>query len=231
MADEARRELDRLLAEIEDEVRYTAGYTGRSALSPAVMAALSRVWRHQFVDPLERTSAYANHPLSIGHGQTISQPYIVALMTELLDLSDQDRVLEVGTGSGYQAAVLAELAGQVYSLEIIPALADQAADRLSRLGYENVTVRQGNGRLGWPEQAPFDAIMVTAAAESVPPALLAQLKPGGRMTIPVGGLWSSQQLLLLTKDATGKVQQRTVLPVAFVPLTGRSDADGDPPPR
>ena len=221
MTASAQRERDRLIEEIAAEVRFTADYTGRSELSPAVMEAMARVVRHDFVDPLEREAAYANHPLSIGHGQTISQPYIVALMTDLLDLDDQSRVLEIGTGSGYQAAILAELAGQVFSLEIIPELAGAARARLAALGYDNVTVRHGNGRLGWPEQAPFDAVMVTAAAEAVPPALLDQLGPGGRMVIPVGSPWAGQQLLLLTRDEAGSLQQRQILPVVFVPLTGK----------
>jgi protein-L-isoaspartate(D-aspartate) O-methyltransferase len=218
----ARRELDQLIAEITEEVRFTASYTGRDKLSPAVMAAMAKVARHDFVDALERDLAYANHPLSIGHGQTISQPYIVALMSDLMAVDKQSKVLEVGTGSGYQAAILGELAGQVFSVEIVPELAQDAKQRLARLGYDNITVRHGNGRLGWQEQAPFDAIMVTAAAESIPPALVEQLKPGGRLVIPVGSPWGGQQLLLLTKDAGGKLHERNVLPVAFVPLTGES---------
>lgn len=226
MDHKARRELDELLREIAAEVRYTAIYTGREQLSEAVMAAMRKVARHDFVDRGERAAAYANHPLSIGHGQTISQPYIVALMTDLLDLEAQSKVLEVGTGSGYQAAILAELAGQVFSVEIIPQLADSARERLAGMGYDNVVVRSGNGRLGWPEQAPFDAIMVTAAAEAVPPALIEQLKPGGRLLIPLGMPWGEQQLLLISKDADGQLHERSVLPVVFVPLTGRDGEAG-----
>lgn len=218
----ARQELDRLIAEIEAEVRYTADYTGREELAPEVMAVMARVARHDFVDGAERDLAYANHPLSIGHGQTISQPYIVALMTDMMAIDRESRVLEVGTGSGYQAAILAELAGHVYSLEIIPELAASAKARLARLGYDNVTVRQGNGRLGWPEHAPFDAIMVTAAAEIIPLPLIEQLRPGGRLVIPVGSPWGGQQLLLVTKEHDGSVHERQLLPVAFVPLTGAS---------
>jgi protein-L-isoaspartate(D-aspartate) O-methyltransferase len=216
----ARASLERLLKEIEAEVRETAPYTGRSELSPAVMDAMRRVARHDFVSGADRVAAYGNYPLSIGHGQTISQPYIVALMTDLLDLRPESRVLEVGTGSGYQAAILGELARQVYSVEIIPALADAARKRLTSMGYDNVTVRWGNGREGWPEQAPFDAIIVTAAAEAIPPPLLEQLKPGGRLVIPLGSHWGSQELVLVTKDAEGVIEERNVLAVAFVPLTG-----------
>jgi protein-L-isoaspartate(D-aspartate) O-methyltransferase len=218
----ARKDLDRLIDEIEWEVRATAAYTGRKALSPRVLGAMRRVARHDFVDAAERGSAYGNFPLPIGHGQTISQPYIVAIMTELLEIAPGNRVLEVGTGSGYQAAVLAELAGEVYSLEIIPELAEAARERLAGIGYTNVWVRQGNGRLGWPEQAPFDAIMVTAASESVPPALTAQLKEGGRLIVPVGGRWGGQELLLLSRDRDGRIGERSLLPVAFVPLVGRN---------
>jgi protein-L-isoaspartate(D-aspartate) O-methyltransferase len=223
----ARQELDQLIAEIEAEVRYTADYTGRKALAPDVMAVMARVARHDFVDGAERELAYANHPLSIGHGQTISQPYIVALMTDLMDIDRDSKVLEVGTGSGYQAAILAELAGQVFSIEIIPELAAIARKRLARMGYDNITVMQGNGRLGWPEHAPFDAIMVTAAAEVIPEPLVDQLKPGGRLVIPVGSPWGGQELLLVTKEEDGTIHERRMLPVAFVPLTGRSGERSD----
>jgi protein-L-isoaspartate(D-aspartate) O-methyltransferase len=220
MERQAMASLERLLKEIEAEVRETAAYTGRSRLAPAVMDAMRRVARHDFVNGADRAAAYGNYPLSIGHGQTISQPYIVALMTDLLDLGPESRVLEVGTGSGYQAAILGELAGQVYSVEIIPTLADMARKRLASMGYDNVTVRWGNGREGWPEQAPFDAIIVTAAAEAIPAPLLEQLKPGGRMVIPVGSHWGGQELVLISKGADGAIEQRNVLSVAFVPLTG-----------
>jgi protein-L-isoaspartate(D-aspartate) O-methyltransferase len=209
-----------LLAEIEQEVRETAGWTGRSALSPRVAEAMAKVRREAFVTPGSEPAAYENRPLPIGHGQTISQPFVVALMTELLDLQPDDRVLEVGTGSGYQTAVLAELAAKVCSIEVIPELAAGAAAALAGQGLANVELRTGDGGLGWPERAPFDAIIVTAAALEVPPALLDQLGPGGRMVIPVGPRHGDQELLVLAKDAAGTVNRRNVLPVAFVPLTG-----------
>jgi protein-L-isoaspartate(D-aspartate) O-methyltransferase len=172
------------------------------------------------VAPGSERAAYENRPLPIGHAQTISQPFVVALMTELLDLQPDNIVLEVGTGSGYQTAVLAELAGKVCSIEVIPELATSAAKALATQGCGNVELRTGDGGLGWPERAPFDAIMVTAAAPNLPPALVEQLRPGGRMAIPVGPHHGDQELLLITKDAAGTVTQRTIVPVAFVPLTG-----------
>jgi protein-L-isoaspartate(D-aspartate) O-methyltransferase len=209
-----------LLAEIDAEMRETARWTGRTRLSPRVAAALAKVRRAAFVPPRSADAAYANTPLPIGRGQTISQPFIVALMTELLDLGPDDGVLEIGTGSGYQAAVLAEVAGKVCSIEVIPELARSAAAALASEGYTNVMLRTGDGGLGWPEQAPFDAIIVTAAAPDIPPALLEQLRPGGRMVIPVGPHHGDQELVLLTRNAAGEVTRRNVLPVAFVPLTG-----------
>jgi protein-L-isoaspartate(D-aspartate) O-methyltransferase len=185
------------------------------------MAAMQRVPRHEFVGPDMRRHAYINGPLPIGHGQTISQPYIVALMTDLADLHTGSRVLEVGTGSGYQAAVLAELGVEVYSVEIIPALARQAAERLEVLGYTNIHARLGDGYHGWPEQAPFDAILVTAAAREVPGPLIDQLRPGGKLVIPVGHPDFGQELLLLQKAEDGSVSRYEILPVAFVPLTGK----------
>ncbi len=217
------RELDLLLDEIRDEVRATCQWTGHAALDPRVMEVLRAVPRHAFVPDELVDSAYANHPLPIGHGQTISQPYIVALMTDLIQPGPEDVVLEVGTGSGYQAAILGRLVKQVYSLEIIEALAEQARRRLQRLGYDNVEVRLGNGRLGWPEHAPYDAIVVTAAAPHVPPALIEQLKPGGTLVIPVGSRYFGQDLLVISKDALGRIAERRVLPVVFVPLTGTSE--------
>jgi protein-L-isoaspartate(D-aspartate) O-methyltransferase len=215
-----------LMAEIEAEMGDTARWTGRARLSPHVAAALAKVRREAFVSPRSADAAYANRPLPIGHGQTISQPFVVALMTELLDLEPDDSVLEVGTGSGYQAAVLAELAGKVFSIEVIPELASSAAAALASEGYSNVVLRTGNGGLGWPEHAPFDAIIVTAAAPDIPPALIEQLRPGGRMVVPVGPRHGDQELTLLTKDAAGKVTRRNILPVAFVPLTGGPAAAG-----
>ncbi len=212
------RDRDELLAEIDAEMVETAASTGRRALSPRVRAALVKVPRERFVTADEAPYAYLNTPLPIGHGQTISQPFVVALMTELLDLAPDSRVLEIGTGSGYQTAVLAEVASHVFSLEVVPELAEQAKGRLAALGYANVTVRQGDGNLGWPEEAPFDAIIVTAGAPDVPPALVDQLKPGGRLVIPVGRWPRSQTLTLVVKDAAGRVRSEGVLPVAFVPL-------------
>jgi protein-L-isoaspartate(D-aspartate) O-methyltransferase len=218
---------DRLIATIEDEARATARWTGRAAFAPAVLAALRKVERSAFVAAGDAERAYVNAPLPIGHGQTISQPFIVGLMTDLLDLRREDRVLEVGTGSGYQAAVLAELADEIASIEVIPALAAQAAAVLRAQGYGRIALRIGDGGLGWAERAPFDAIIVTAAARAVPPALVAQLAPGGRMVIPVGERDGAQELRLLVKAADGGVNERSVLHVAFVPLTGGGDsADG-----
>ena len=209
----------RMVRAVEADVRATSREIGKEALDPRVMAAMARVPRHVFVPPELRDRAYGNHPLPIGYGQTISQPYIVALMTDLARVGPEDRVLEVGTGSGYQAAVLAEVAGRVYTVEIIPELARAARERLHRLGYRNVEVREADGYYGWPEAAPFDAIVVTAAASHVPPPLVRQLKPGGRMVIPVGGPFRVQRLTVVEKDAEGRVRSREVLPVRFVPLT------------
>jgi protein-L-isoaspartate(D-aspartate) O-methyltransferase len=209
-----------LLEQIAEEMRATARWTGRAQLSQRVAAALARVRRAAFVPTGSAQAAYANRPLPIGHGQTISQPFIVALMTELLDLKPDGNVLEVGTGSGYQAAVLAELARDVCSIEVIPELARAAAAALAQQGYGNVVLRTGDGGLGWPERAPFDVIIVTAAAPNIPPALIEQLRSGGVMVIPVGPRHGDQELVLLSKNAAGEVTQRNVLPVAFVPLTG-----------
>jgi protein-L-isoaspartate(D-aspartate) O-methyltransferase len=189
-------------------------------ISRRVLEAMQRVPRHAFVPASERPHAYENRPLPIGHGQTISQPYIVALMTDLAAPEPGHRILEIGTGSGYQAAVLALLAGEVYSIEIIEPLAAQAAQRLRAPTYADVHTRVGDGYYGWKEAGPFDAIVVTAAAGNVPPPLIAQLKPGGRMVIPVGASFFTQQLLLVTKDKQGRVRTRSILPVRFVPLTG-----------
>lgn len=209
-----------LVAEIESGVRETADHLSRDQLDEAVLEALREVPRHAFVPLPQRPFAYENRPLPIGHGQTISQPYIVAVMTDLLDPQPGDRVLELGTGSGYQAAVLARLVGSVYSIEIVGPLAEAARERLAKLGYANVSVRQGDGYFGWPEHAPFDAIVVTAAASHVPPPLVAQLKRGGRMIIPVGSYFLTQQLVLVIKQDDGSIVTRPLLPVAFVPLTG-----------
>lgn len=220
MRKDDQRGLEVLLEEIREEIRDTREFTGRPVLEPRVIEALRAVPRHAFVPEELQDSAYANHPLPIGHGQTISQPYIVALMTDLIQPRAESIVLEVGTGSGYQAAILSRLVKQVYSLEIVEALAEQAHGRLQRLGYGNVEVRAGNGHFGWPEHAPYDAIMVTAAAPRIPPALIEQLGPGGILVMPVGDRYFGQELLVLGKDEQGRLEERRVLPVAFVPLTG-----------
>jgi protein-L-isoaspartate(D-aspartate) O-methyltransferase len=212
-----------LIAEIEDDVRATALHLGKDALDPRVLEALGRVPRHEFVPEPQRRFAYENRPLPIGHGQTISQPYIVAIMTDLIGPEPDHRVLEIGTGSGYQAAVLAKLVDAVYTIEIIEPLGRSGKARLEGLGYENVSVRTGDGYYGWPEAGPFDAIVVTAAASHVPPPLLDQLKPGGRMIIPVGSRFLTQELLLIEKEADGRIRTRQLLPVRFVPLTGGHD--------
>lgn len=209
-----------LIAEINADVRATGEYLGRTALDTRVIQALASVPRHEFVPATQRLHAYENRPLPIGHGQTISQPYIVAIMTDLLDLKPGDRALEIGTGSGYQAAILATLIDAVYSIEIIEPLAAEARQRLTRLGYDKITLRSGDGYYGWQEHAPFDAIVVTAASSHIPPPLITQLKPGGRMIIPVGSRFMTQQLLLISKDDAGEIHTRQLLPVAFVPLTG-----------
>jgi protein-L-isoaspartate(D-aspartate) O-methyltransferase len=182
------------------------------------LRAMSEVPRHEFVPEEYRDNAYGDHPLPIGHGQTISQPYIVAYMTEQLQVEPGMKVLEVGTGSGYQAAVLAEMGCDVYTVEIFEALASSAGDRLARLGFDNVTNRHADGHFGWPEEAPFDAIIVTAAAGHIPPRLVEQLKAGGRMMIPVGSVYGIQNLILVEKNADGRVQTRHLLPVRFVPM-------------
>jgi len=210
-----------LREELVDEVRTYAGYAGDAPFSDEVLATLGRVERHKFVPPGQVRYAYENRPLPIGHGQTISQPYIVALMTDLLEPDENDVVLEVGTGSGYQAAVLAELVDHVYSIEIIEPLATSAGERLKHLGYDNVTTKLGDGYYGWEEHAPFDSIIVTAAASHVPPPLIGQLKPGGRMVIPVGGRFMTQLLLLLEKGDDGEIVTRQIGAVRFVPLTGK----------
>ncbi len=204
-----------------DDVTALAGLvareTGRAGLNPRVLAAMAKVKRHEFVPPAQRPAAYRNRPLSIGAGQTISQPFIVALMSDLLELEPDDKVLEIGTGCGYQAAVLAELARDVYTIEIVESLGKRAAKTLHRLGYTDVHTKIGDGYKGWPENAPYDAIIVTAAPDHVPPALVTQLKPGGRLVIPVGKLF--QELMVITKNADGTTTRKEVVPVQFVPLT------------
>ncbi|MFQ5984744.1 MAG: protein-L-isoaspartate(D-aspartate) O-methyltransferase [Alphaproteobacteria bacterium] len=216
-----RRQLINLLKLTATTLRHGTGFfTVGKPLDERVLAVMARVPRHAFVPPEERSRAYKNVPLPIGYSQTISQPYIVAVMTDLLELDGDEVVLEVGTGSGYQAAVLAELVREVYTIEIIEPLAHQATERLARLGYDNVTTRLGDGYYGWDEKAPFDAVIVTAAASHVPPPLIRQLKPQGRMAIPVGGRFLTQHLMLVEKDDEGRIKTWQLLPVRFVPLLG-----------
>ena len=211
-------EREALVDELRADSRRAVEY-GAPPLSEETLAVLGKVPRHEFVPDEQKRNAYQNRPLPIGARQTISQPYIVALMTDLANVAGDDVVLEIGTGSGYQAAVLGELAEHVYTIEIIEMLGERAAVDLERLGYENVTVRVGDGYAGWPEHAPFDAILVTAAPEEVPQPLIEQLAVGGRMVIPVGGQYEIQVLRVLTKTEEGAVQVSDVIPVRFVPLT------------
>jgi protein-L-isoaspartate(D-aspartate) O-methyltransferase len=213
----------RLMDQIEADIRLTAVDLGVSRLDPRVAEALRRVPRERFVPVSERELAYLNRPLPIGHGQTISQPSIVAIMSQLLEVGPSHRVFELGTGSGYQAAVLAAMGVRVYSVEIVPELAQRAATTLAALGEDKVQVRTGDGWLGWPEAAPFDGILVTAATPRVPPQLIEQLAPGGRMLIPLGEARWAQNLTLFVKDASGGLRQRLLLPVRFVPVTGNMD--------
>jgi protein-L-isoaspartate(D-aspartate) O-methyltransferase len=208
-----------MLRDIEDEIALTRRDIGKDALDSRVMATMAKVPRDCFVPPACSFLAFSNGPVHIGHGQTISQPFIVALMSDLLEPQPDSIVLEIGTGSGYQAAVLAELVRHVYSIEIVAALAQASADRLQRLGYDNVTVRHGDGYRGWPEHSPYDGIIVTAAAPHIPPPLVEQLKPGGRLVIPVGLPGYIQELKLVEKLADGSIRSSDILTVAFVPLT------------
>ncbi|HEX9397698.1 MAG TPA: protein-L-isoaspartate(D-aspartate) O-methyltransferase [Burkholderiales bacterium] len=207
-----------MVAEVEAMYADTRAETGLAAMSPAVRAAMGKVERHRLVTPAQAAGAYGNHPLPIGSGQTISQPYIVALSADLLQVNQDSVVLEIGTGSGYQAAVLAEIASRVFSVEIIESLAVTAEKNLRILQYKNIEIRVGDGYQGWPEKGPFDGIVVTAAAPQVPKALVEQLKPGGRMVVPVGLSGAIQVLKLVTKNADGGIDERSVLPVRFVPL-------------
>ena len=224
LADDFSKRRAALVDEISADFELTAAQTHRSKLSPAVLDALLKTPRHLFVKENLQQKAYLNRPLPIGYGQTISQPYIVALMTELIDPEAGYKVLEIGTGSGYQAAVLAAIVDQVYSIEIIEELGQQAARRFRDLGYSNIISRIGDGYYGWEEQAPFDAIVVTAAASHIPPPLVQQLKPGGRMIIPVGSQFMTQFLVLVEKDSEGQIVAEQLLPVNFVPLTGSGTA-------
>ena len=217
---------EQMLWDIRQEVEMTRQYLRKDALDERVMAAMGTVPRDAFVPEQLRHRAFDNGPLPIGHGQTISQPYIVALMTDLLEPEAGDTILEIGCGSGYQAAVLSRLVKQVHSLEIIPELAAAATGRLESLGYRNVAVHCADGHDGWPAHAPYDGIIVTAAAPVVPPALAAQLRPGTRLVMPVGRSGGFQELMVLEKRADGGIDAREVLGVSFVPLTGhRCDAD------
>ncbi len=207
-----------LIETIAREVAWSGIGDGSPELDPKVLEAMARVPRERFVPPDLERQAYANRPLPIGHDQTISQPLIVAVMTHLLRLGPSARVLEVGTGSGYQCAILAELAALVVTIEAIAALAVEAKTRLEALGYRNIEFQVGDGAAGWPARAPYDAILVTAAARSLPPALADQLKPGGRLVIPIGSTSFSQELVLLEKDPDGRTRRRTLFAVAFVPL-------------
>lgn len=218
----ARASVDEMLRTIELEYRFTKGFTGKGAFPPKIKEAMRQVPREAFVPAGMQAIAYANTPLPIGNGQTISQPFIVALMTDMLNPGKDDVILEVGSGCGYQAAILSLLAGKVFSIEIIATLATQTAERLARLGYNNVEVCQGDGYLGWPEHSPFDGIIVTAAAEHIPPPLKEQLAPGGRMVIPVGYQHMPQELLLLEKNERGFFTTSDLLSVSFVPLTGKA---------
>lgn len=214
-----------LLREIDDEIALTAEQTGVEALAPAVRTALARVPRPLFVPLARRDEAFVNGPLPIGHRQTISQPFMVALMTQLLDPQPDSQILEIGCGSGYQAAVLAELVRRVHSVEIVGALAEAAATRLAGFGYDNVTVHHADGYFGWSATAPYDGIIVTAAAPAVPPPLIEQLRPGGRLVIPLGQVDGVQTLKLIRKHPDGGLDSRNVLMVAFVPLTRALRAD------
>lgn len=215
----AMNEVAQMLQDIRDETALTQPYTGLASLPDSVMEAIASVPREVFLPPAISWRAFLNGPAPIGHGQTISQPFIVALMTTLLNPGPNDIVLEIGTGSGYQAAVLAGLVKQIYSMEIIGELADKALSRLALLGFDNIEVHIGDGYSGWPEQAPYDGIIVTAAAPHIPVALIQQLKPGAKLVIPVGPDGGAQTLQVVDKDTLGKIQIRNVLPVAFVPLT------------
>ncbi len=211
---------ENMLKEIGEEARLTASYIKKTAFDERVMDAMRSVPRHEFVPEEQVENSYDNRPLPIGHGQTISQPYIVALMTDLLEIEHGYRVLEIGTGSGYQAAVLSQLAKEVYTIEIIEPLYERATQQFEHMGYTNVHSRHGDGYYGWKEHAPYDAIIVTAAAGNIPPPLIEQLKPGGIMVVPVGGAFQTQQLVLVKKGDDGKLSTRQILPVIFVPLTG-----------
>jgi protein-L-isoaspartate(D-aspartate) O-methyltransferase len=217
VADDRAERLD-MVRTIEQHAHSVREIFGRGGLSPRVLQVIRDVERHRFVPDKRRSVAYADRPVEIGYGQTISQPFIVALMTELLEPAQGDTILEIGTGSGYQAAVLSPLVAKVCTIEIVPGLGKRAARRLNDLGNRNVQTRIADGYHGWPECGPFDGIIVTAAADHVPPPLVRQLKPGGRMVIPVGGAFATQYLTLVEKNASGEAFSRQLLPVQFVPF-------------
>jgi protein-L-isoaspartate(D-aspartate) O-methyltransferase len=210
---------NQMVVQIEAYVSLTPAWVIGDGFDPTVLEAMRRTPRHAFVPASVRNEAYRDQPVPIGFGQTISQPFIVALMTDLLEVDRRDTVLEIGTGSGYHAAILAQVAAEVHSIEIVPALGERAADTLSTLGYTNVETRVGDGYYGWPDHAPFDGIVVTAAASHIPPPLVEQLAPGGRMVIPIGAAFATQQLMLVEKRPDGTLTTRQLLPVRFVPLT------------
>ena len=215
------KQREKLIEIIKQEVKNTSEYLGKDKLDKRVIDAINSVPRHKFVPFYSRLYAYKNRPLAIGHGQTISQPYIVAIMTDFLNLKPSDRVLEIGTGSGYQAAIAAQIVKEVYSIEVIEPLGLEARKRLTQLGYNNIKTRIADGYYGWKEHAPYDAIIVTAAAGHIPPPLLKQLKPGGTMIIPVGDFMFVQKLILIQKDQKGDLTTRQIMSVRFVPLTGK----------
>ena len=212
------RKRAKMVQEIQADVIWTSKYTGKKEFDKNVLAVMGTIPRQEFVSQLLQSRAYENRPLPIGHGQTISQPYIVALMTDLLNVGKNSKVLEIGTGSGYQAAILGKLVQEVYTIEIIPPLGKNAKARLQKLGYKNIHTKIGDGYYGWKEHAPYDAIIVTAASNHIPPSLLKQLKPGGRMIIPLGSPFATQQLVLVEKDDQGGFKSKQILPVRFVPF-------------
>jgi protein-L-isoaspartate(D-aspartate) O-methyltransferase len=222
-----KRDRQRMIDDIESEAAFTRNMIGRDHFDPRVMAVMHKVRREEFVPPELRYAAFDNGPLPIGHGQTISQPYIVALMTDLLQLQPDYTVLEIGTGSGYQTAILSLLCTQIYTMEVVPELSETAKRRFEEIGYDNIEAQTGNGYRGWPQHAPYDGIIVTAAASHIPPALIKQLKPGGRLVIPVGQPYSHQELMLVEKDLEGNSHTRNILGVAFVPLVDTTPTGGD----
>jgi len=222
-----KKNLNHMIEDIENEVRYTRSMIGKEALDARVMKAMGEVPRDRFVPPDMKAAAFQNGPLPIGHGQTISQPYIVALMTDMLALEPDHRVLEIGTGSGYQTAILSQLCEKVYSMEIVNKLSEAATSLLTELGYHNIETRIGNGYEGWHEHAPYDGIIVTAAATHIPEALIDQLKPGGALVIPVGLPNSHQELMRVDKNLQGKTRVESILGVVFVPLVGDTTLDSN----